>query len=253
MWIANARYAESLRVNPSDRCTCVKPSGTASLALGGIASGIHPHHARRYFRRITANPMEPVAKWFESQNPHMVEVKPNGDWCLTFPVCAPDGAITLKDLTAMEFLQNVLIVQKHWVEGGRVFGSLKHNVSCTVVYKPEEFTDIIKFVWHHKDDFAALTFLPEMSDKQFDYMPREEVCEQDESKWQRLCKEYTPVDYSQMIEEDDKTNPSQEIACSGDSCEVINLDIHYGEGLGMVFDDNGYHLEKWNVDVNSSS
>ncbi|MCB1124524.1 MAG: recombinase, partial [Verrucomicrobiae bacterium] len=66
----NAIFSELLGIQAAARTTCVKPEGTASLLLGA-GSGIHPHHAKRYFRRVQVNRVDPVYKHFRACNPHM--------------------------------------------------------------------------------------------------------------------------------------------------------------------------------------
>jgi hypothetical protein len=89
----NAVVARALGIHPAARTTCVKPEGTASLLLG-TSSGLHPHHAQRYFRRVQANVHDPVYRHFRKHNPHMVEQSvydPNGRTeVITFPVEGPD-------------------------------------------------------------------------------------------------------------------------------------------------------------------
>lgn len=68
----NKEIANKIGINLAARATCIKPSGTTSCVLG-TASGIHPHHASRYFRRVQANQMEPVFQHFKKHNPKAVE------------------------------------------------------------------------------------------------------------------------------------------------------------------------------------
>jgi ribonucleoside-diphosphate reductase alpha chain len=53
----NERISQIIGINKCARGTCVKPAGSTSCILG-TASGIHPHHAKRYFRRVQANKLE---------------------------------------------------------------------------------------------------------------------------------------------------------------------------------------------------
>jgi ribonucleoside-triphosphate reductase len=143
----NARVASLLGIRPAARVTTVKPSGTASVVLGVVGSGIHPHHARRYFRRITANPNEAPAQFFKKHNPHMVEVKPNGDWSIVFPIEAPDDAVTVKEEPALDFLARIFSTYDNWVRPGTANPSLSpgatHNVSSTVTVRDEELESVI--------------------------------------------------------------------------------------------------------------
>lgn len=221
----NKRVAALLGIRNASRVTCVKPSGTTSLELGCVGSGIHPHHARRYIRRVTANELEPVFQYFRSVNPHMCQKKTNGDWVIEFPVQAPEGAIVLEDVGAIEFLTKVRSTQTNWVREGladpdRSPGAC-HNVSNTVTVRPEEWDDVAEYVWEHKQDFSGISFLPATGDKDYAHAPREAITtEADEEKWNNLLRHYTPVDYSKMVEEEDNTDLSGELACAGGKCEI---------------------------------
>lgn len=222
---ANLVVASHIGIKQAARVTTVKPSGTASLALGMIGSGIHGHHAKRYFRRITANPGEPVAQYFKSINPHMVMEKTNGDWCLTFPVEAPAGALTVKQMKAKDFLDFVFRTYESWIKPGTVYDKhspgLTHNVSSTVVVDEGEWDVVFDLVWTNRHRIQAMSFLPRTGDKGSPYMPREEVLIEDEPRWAALIREYKPVDYSAMVENEDGTTAVMEPACSGGACQIV--------------------------------
>jgi ribonucleoside-diphosphate reductase alpha chain len=232
----NAKVAEQIGINVAARMTTIKPSGTSSLELGCIGSGIHTHHARRYFRRVTANPMEPVAQYFRSMNPHMVEEKPNGDWCITFPIEVSEKAKVLDDYDALGFLNEILFFYRNWVLPGSPT-ELTHNVSSTIVFKPEEWESLINSIWENRDDITATSFLPAMSDKNIPFIPREAVVNKlDEEKWNYLLENYCPVDYTNMTERDDNTTHGGEVACSGGACEMIHNDARQkADGTEIVF------------------
>lgn len=214
--VTNNVFADKIGINRAQRITCVKPSGTASLALGGVGSGIHPHHARRYFRRVTANPTEPVAQYMKRINPHMVFQKPNGDWVITFCVKAPDTALTLRDMTAEEFIRNVILVCDSWIEDKK---DVKHNVSCTVTIK--EGDDIGKIIWENRYILNALAYAPDMLDKIYPFAPRETVMDgKDEVFWNNLIEEYKEVDWEKFVEDVDNTSLQDTVACEGDKCEL---------------------------------
>lgn len=237
----NREVARFIGINPAARVTTVKPSGTASLELGCVGSGIHPHHARRYFRRVTANPMEPQALHFRKVNPHMVEVKPDGDLSLVFPVQPPDGAVTLEDVRASEFMENVFNVYAHWVLPGTVDGlhvgqrvepgqgddgpgwtpKLTHNVSATVVVRDDEWPAVIEKAWENRGRIAAMSFFSDANDHAFPFAPRMAVSTPaDEARWNEIIAGYRPVDWSKLGEEEDTVNRTAEPACAGGACEV---------------------------------
>lgn len=220
--LVNERLAAQLGINPAARCTTVKPSGTASLTLGCVGSGIHPHHARRYFRRVTESPTSLVAQRFREVNPHMVEVKPDGNWCITFCVKAPDAAVTVKELPAVDFMERVFLVYDNWIKPGtrenQLIKGLSHNVSCTVVVSDDEWDAVTKKFWDERQRVAAMSFLPRTGDKGIPFIPREEVTTQaDEARWQHIIENYRPVDYSSITE---TANRAGDPACSGGVCEI---------------------------------
>ncbi len=221
----NAALAPIIGINRAARVTCVKPEGTASLLLG-TASGIHPHHAKRYFRRVQAARTETVYQFFRRHNPHMTEVygmKPDTTDVITFPVEAPEGAITKKDLSATQFLEIVKLVQEHWVKPGTAHEDyhpgLYHNVSNTVVVRPHEWEAVADYIWEHRAIFTGIAILPASGDKDYPQAPLEEVCTpQDIARWNAL--RYNPVDYGALRETADETNFKEIAACAAGGCEL---------------------------------
>lgn len=221
----NIEVAEKIGINPAARVTCIKPSGTASLVVGAVGSGIHPHHARRYFRRIRANPHDPVYKLFKKYNPHMCIPINSKKELIMFPVLAPDGAITRHDLTALQFLERVLSTMQNWVLLGTARPNsspgVNHNVSNTITVKKHEWDDVAEFLWKHKKFFTGVSMLAEFGDKDFEHAPREEVVnDKDEAIWQHLIANYKPVDWSELKEDDDNTEMAGEVACAGGACQL---------------------------------
>lgn len=222
----NALVADIIGINRAARITCVKPEGTASLLLG-TGSGIHPHHAKRYFRRVQANRKDLVFQHFRTNNPHMVEpsvYQPQTDDTITFPVQAPENAIFRHDITAKQFLAYVKLVQIYWVKAGNAnptsAPNLDHNVSNTCQVKEDEWDTIATFIWENRNFFTGVALLSYQGDKLYAQAPREEVVtEEDILKWNRL--QYFPVDYTTLIEDSDETKLKETSACAGGACELI--------------------------------
>ncbi|OHE80238.1 MAG: recombinase [Verrucomicrobia bacterium RIFCSPLOWO2_12_FULL_64_8] len=224
---ANAVVARAIGINPAARTTCVKPEGTASLLLG-TSSGLHPHHALRYFRRVQANVYDAVFHHFKRANPHMVEPSvydSNGRTeVITFPVEGPPFGIYRADLSAVKHLEYVRLVQRHWVQTGRrherYSPGLHHNVSCTISVRSDEWRAVADLIWENRGDFTGIALLHEQADKAYAQAPREAVTtREDIAKWNSLA--HTPVDYTQLREEEDLTELKQVVACAGGACELV--------------------------------
>jgi ribonucleoside-triphosphate reductase len=221
----NIEIAQKIGINSAARVTCVKPSGTASIVLGAVGSGIHAHHAKRYFRRVRANPDCPIYKYFKKHNPHMCSSINDRKDLITFPIKAPDSAITRRDLNAITFLEHVLSTQQNWVEPGTTKPNsspgVHHNVSNTVTVKYDEWDSVREFIWAHRKYFCGISMLSDTGDKEYENAPREEVkSDADEAKWQSLIKQCVQIDWNKFNEDDDNTSLMSEKACAGGSCEI---------------------------------
>ena len=188
----NKIVAPMIGVNPAARLTCTKPSGSASAVLG-TASGVHPHHSKRYFRRVQANKMEFPARHFKKTNPLAVEESVwsanNTDEVITFLCEVPPGARLKNDLSAVEMLEYVKNTQMNWVEHGTnyeycVRPFIRHNVSNTITVKPEEWDDVEKFIYANRKHFAGISLLSFSGDKDYDQAP--------------FCAVYTPAELVKM-------------------------------------------------------
>ena len=222
----NRLVAEAIGIRPAAKITTCKPEGTASLLLDA-ASGIHPHHARHYFRRVQANRKEPIYAFFKGINAQMTEpsvYSPQTDDVITFPVSAPEGAILRKDLNALQFLQLVMLVQQSWVIPGgdpaSRSGSLHHNVSNTCTVRADEWEAVAEFIWSNRALFTGVSLLQDAGDKIYAQAPREEVAtDADIAKWNALRPR--PVDYTKLHEQTDETSHKDIVACAGGACDLV--------------------------------
>lgn len=175
----NAEFAEKIGINPAARTTCIKPEGTSSCVLGS-ASGTHPHHARRYFRRVQANRNEPVFQYFRSINPNACEksvwAANETDEIITFCIEVPDGAKTKNDMGAVELLEHVKSTQINWVNAGKrkelcTQEWLTHNVSNTINVREDEWEDVASFIYRNRKWFSGVALLPQSGDLDYPQAP----------------------------------------------------------------------------------
>ncbi len=199
---------------------------TSSIVLQS-ASGIHPHHAKRYFRRIQCNKKDNVYKYFKKINPHMCEESiwsaTKSDDSIVFPVTVPENAMVKNDLTALKHLEIVKKTQQNWVIPGTTKHNKKdvtHNVSVTIEVNEDEWEQVIDYLFENKQYFAAVSMIPKTGDKLYKQPPMERVLEEDEERWNELVSKFKEVDYTKLKEEEDQTELAQQIACGGGKCEI---------------------------------
>jgi ribonucleoside-diphosphate reductase alpha chain len=228
----NKEWAKKIGINQAARVTCIKPEGTGSLVLADgkhiPASGIHPHHAKRYFRRVQCNKADTVYKYFKKHNPHMCEESVwsanKTDDVITFPIELKEDIIIKDDLTAIQHLEYAKLVYKHWVLPGTTEVNKKpvtHNVSLTVEVKPDEWDEVTEYLFKNRKFFGAVSLLPKLGDKIYKQAPLERITtEEDEEKLKMYKEKYKPVDYSLLIEDDDNTQLQSELVCAGGACLI---------------------------------
>jgi len=184
----NKTVAGLIGINAAARTTCVKPSGNASVLLQ-TASGIHAEHSARYLRHIQLNKDTEVAKLIVDSNPYMAEDSvwsANGtDYCIGFPVIAPEKSLFREELYGRELLEKVSIVQNNWVEFGTneelcAAPNIRHNVSNTVTVLPHMWSEVEDYVFNNRHSFAGISFLAGMGDKDFAQAPMTEVLTEDQ-------------------------------------------------------------------------
>jgi len=234
---ALAAVAENLRVAPligirtAARVTTNKPEGTSSLLLSDpepVSAGVHAHHARRYIRRVTANPLEPCFEFFKKTNPHMcvpLKWSKAGDWCIEFPIEVRDDAILRDDLTGIEFVKQVCSIYENWILPGTAnpwsSSGLTHNVSATTTVRPDEWDQVRDFVWENRSRIAAMSFLAYSGDKDWEQPPCEGITTPaDEARWNEIISRYRQVEWTEMRELEDRTSLNQVIACEGPKCQL---------------------------------
>jgi ribonucleoside-triphosphate reductase len=175
----NKMVASLIGINQAARTTCVKPAGSTSCILG-TASGIHPHHAKRYFRRVQANIQENPVQHFKKYNPRAVEQSvwdPNGvTEVITFLCEVPVGAKTKNQIDAHSLLESVKLTQQNWVRYGtnkdlNAMPWLSHNVSNTIHVRENEWGDIADYIFHNRKYFAGISLLPASGDKDYPQAP----------------------------------------------------------------------------------
>jgi len=237
----NAEWADRLGIPVSAAITCNKPSGTVSQLVDS-SSGIHARHSKYYIRTVRGDNKDPLTQFMIDQGiPNEPEAfKPDQTTVFSFPMKAPTNAVVTADMAAIEQLEMWLAYQRHWCE---------HKPSVTINVKGDEWFEVGAFVYKHFDEMSGVSFLPfnEHTYQQAPYQECDKVkpvykeievtdtdgrviwVESDEiakhSYKSLLALMPKKIDWSKVseYESEDNTSGSQTLACSGDSCELVDL------------------------------
>lgn len=215
----NRRVAMQIGINKAARTTCVKPAGTTSLTLG-TSSGIHAWHNDYYLRRIRVGKNEAIYSYLLNNLPELIEddkFRPHDTAIITIPQKAPEGAITRHE-SAHDLLERIKKVSHEWVRGGHQKGSNGHNVSATVSIKDDEWDSVGEWMWENREFYNGLSVLP-YDGGSYVQAPFEDCTKEEYERMVQLVKN---VDLNLVIEVEDETDLSGEIACGGGgSCEIF--------------------------------
>jgi ribonucleoside-diphosphate reductase alpha chain len=210
----NAEWADRFGIPVAAAISCVKPSGTVSQLVDS-ASGIHARHSPYYIRTVRGDNKDPLTQFMKDQGiPNEPDAfKPDQTTVFSFPQKAPVGATCTADMTAIEQLEMWLMYQRNWCE---------HKPSVTINVKSEEWLEVGAFVYKHFDEMSGVSFLP-FNEHTYQQAPYQDC---DEATYQEMLDTMPKrIDWSNLseYESEDNTSGSQTLACSGDSCEIVDL------------------------------
>ena len=126
---------------------------------------------------------------------------------------SPERSRMRDSMSALEQLRVWLIYQEHWCE---------HKPSITVTVKEDEWFDVGAFVFKNFDKMSGVSFLPH-SDHVYQQAPYQECTEEEYNDM--ISKTTKRIDWAKLkdFEKGDTTSGSQTMACSGDSCEIVDI------------------------------
>ena len=231
----NEEVAKIIGINKAARTTTIKPSGTTSCVLG-TSSGIHAWHNDYYIRRIRLTKNDPLYTYVAKTLPELVEDDKLqfNTAVLSIPQKAPEGSI-LRTESALELLERVKKFNIDWVKAGHRKGDNTNNVSATIsidksrLYdglfndqghmtdvKWDEWKVVGNWMWNNRNTFNGLSVLP-YDNGSYVQAPFEDITKE---QFEELSKHLKSIDLSQVIEDDDNTEHTQEAACAGGACEI---------------------------------
>ena len=211
----NKEYAEKLGIPQSAAITCVKPSGTVSQ-LVDAASGIHARHHDYYIRTVRADNKDPLTQFLKEQGVYSEAdvTKPDTTTVFSFAMRSPDAAVTRTDMTAVEQLELWKTYAIHWCE---------HKPSVTISVKEHEWMQVGSWIYDNFDVASGVSFLPH-TDHSYQQAPYQDIEREEYLEWQERFGAFK-IDWDALseYEKEDNTSGSRELACTADSCEVVDL------------------------------
>ena len=214
----NERVAKLIGINSAARTTTVKPSGTSSLVLG-TSSGIHAWHNDYYVRRIRVGKNEAIYTYLSINHPELVEdeiFRPHDTAVISIPQKSPEGSI-LRYESPFDLLERVKKVSQEWIKPGHRGGQNTHNVSATISLKEEDWELAGEWMWTNRKFYNGLSVLP-YNGGTYQQAPFEDC---NKETYDNMMKSLSSVDLTKVIELQDNTNLSGEVACAGGACEIV--------------------------------
>ena len=207
----NEEWAKKIGINQSVAVTTMKPEGTTS-SLVNSGSGIHARHSEYYIRTVRQDNKDPLTQFLKDAGVpwEPCVMRPESTTVFSFPIKSPDGALTRKDITAVDHLNLWMTYNKHWAE---------HQVSVTVNVKEHEWVSVAGWVYDNFDDITGISFLP-YDTGTYKQAPFQE-CSKEEYE-ALLGQMPSVIDWSILsdYEKEDATTGVRELACAGGSCEI---------------------------------
>ena len=118
--------------------------------------------------------------------------------------------------SALQLLRRVAKISDEWVKPGTRNGQNTHNVSATISIKEAEWADVGEWMWENRKVYNGLSVLP------YDGGTYKQAPFEDCSKetYEAMLESLEEVDLTKVIEIEDNTDLSGELACAGGACEI---------------------------------
>jgi ribonucleoside-diphosphate reductase alpha chain len=162
---------------------------------------------------------ESLYKYLESYHPEILEedvFAPETQGIVTIPQKAPEGAVTREE-SVFDLLERIKRFNLEWVRPGHIGGNNTNNVSATVSIKEDEWEAVGEWMWENKDSYNGLSVLP-FDNGSYTQAPFEDITKE---KYDSIVRNLEEIDLRFVIEDEDSTDLSGELACSGPTgCEV---------------------------------
>jgi len=189
------------------------------ISMTGIGSGAVLGLNDYYIRRVRVGKNEAIYTHLKNNHPELIEdeyFRPHDTAVIGIPQKAPEGSI-LRNESPIQLLERVKKVHLEWVKGGHRTGSNTHNVSATISIREHEWPAVGEWMWENREHYNGLSVLP-YDGGTYIQAPFEDCTKE---KYEELMETLKDVDLSKIVEADDNTDLSGEVACAGGACEIV--------------------------------
>ena len=214
----NKKWSEKLGIKQSTAITCVKPSGTVSQLVNS-ASGIHARHSEYYIRTVRGDNKDPMTVFLKEMGiPNEPQINGNLEskdvTVFSFPIHSDRSSIFRNDMNAIQQLEIWKTYAEAWCE---------HKPSVTISVQESEWVEVGAWCWKNFDHLSGVSFLP-YSDHTYQQATYQEISKEEYGKFKKLMPKKA-IDWTQLkdFEEEDNTTGSQELACTGGVCELVDI------------------------------
>jgi len=206
----NAEWASKLGIPQSTAITTVKPSGTVSQLVDS-ASGIHPRYSDYYIRTVRQDNKDPMTQFLIDQGVpnEPCQMKPDSTTIFSFPMKAPESALTVEQVGTVDQLELAKVYGEHWAE---------HTVSLTAYYTDDSWFGLCDWVWNNWDHMIGMSFLPHDGGS----YPQAPYQKCDKETYEAALAQMPTIQWDGLpdYEAGDTTSGAKELACQGSSCEL---------------------------------
>ncbi|WP_307986564.1 LAGLIDADG family homing endonuclease [uncultured Veillonella sp.] len=206
-------YADELGTPHSLLKTAVKPEGTLSLVANGVSPGLHFQHSPYFIRRIRVNASDPLAKtaiklgW--QIHPEVGQTMEDATTLVIDFPCKSPSKKTKFDVSAVEQLDIYRMFQEYYTE---------QNTSNTISVRPDEWEEVVEYIYAHWNDILAVSFL-ELNSTYYPLLPYEECTKEEYEELKGKMKPFDPELLNNMEVETRNMGKEFEILDDREGCE----------------------------------
>lgn len=206
-------YADELGTPHSLLKTAVKPEGTLSLVANGVSPGLHFQHSPYFIRRIRVNASDPLAKtaiklgW--QIHPEVGQTMEDATTLVIDFPCKSPSKKTKFDVSAIEQLDIYRMFQEYYTE---------QNTSNTISVRPDEWEEVVEYIYAHWNDILAVSFL-ELNSTYYPLLPYEECTKEEYEELKGKMKPFDPELLNNMEVETRNMGKEFEILDDREGCE----------------------------------